>query len=62
MGFFEWIDGKKTYLGGTGAILVGVGKFLYDWYYGTYQAPEAYLSWIIAGWTIIGGRSAAKKL
>ena len=58
----EWLDGNKTYIGGTGAILVGIGKFMYDWYMGNIQPTEEYLMWIIAGWTIIGGKSALKKI
>jgi len=58
----EWLDGYKTYIGGAGAILVGVGHFMYDWYLGDFQSIETYLAWIIIGWTIIGGKSALKKI
>lgn len=56
------LDGYKVYIGGAGAILVGVGHLMHDWYNGSYQSVEFYLGWIIIGWTIIGGRSAAEKL
>jgi len=58
------LDGKKTYIGGAGAILIGIGKALYDWYNGTFATDPwtEYGSWLIAGWTIIGGKSALKKL
>ena len=62
MNFLDWLDGKKTYLGGIGAILVGLGQLLYDYYNGTLKDYQSYLSWIIAGWTIIGGRSALNKI
>lgn len=57
-----WLDGKKTYIGGIGAILVGIGKAMYDWYNGTLQPADSYLSWVIAGWVIISGRHAIKKI
>ena len=58
----EWLNGKKTYIGGIGAILIGIGKLAYDWYNGSIQPLETYLTWIIAGWTIISGRHAVKKI
>ena len=57
----EKIDGKKTYIGGAGAILVGIGNLLYDWYRGDIKNIEFYMTWIITGWTIISARSALKK-
>lgn len=57
----EWLDGKKMYIGGAGAILVGVGSFMYDWYIGKFQSIDYYLWWLLAGWTIIGGKSALNK-
>ena len=64
MGFSikEFLDGNKMYIGGAGAILVGVGHFMYDWYLGDIQPIDEYLTWIIIGWTIVGGKSALKKL
>ena len=62
MNIKELLNGNKTYIGGTGAILIGIGKVMYDWYIGDIQPAEEYLTWIIIGWTIIGGRSALKKL
>ena len=56
------IDGYKMYIGGAGAILVGVGHLMYDYYTGVYQPVEHYLGWIILGWTIIGGKSALNKI
>jgi len=50
------------YIGGAGAILVGVGHFMYDWYLGDFQSIETYIAWIIIGWTIIGGKSALNKI
>ena len=60
MGLFEWLEGKKTYIGGICAILVGLGKAGYDWYMGKFATDpfEEYGAWLILGWTIIGGRSA----
>ncbi len=58
----EWLDGYKLYIGGAGAILVGVGHFMYDWYLGDFQSIETYLAWVILGWTIIGGKSALNKI
>lgn len=58
----EFLDGYKMYIGGAGAILVGVGHFMYDWYLGDFQSIEMYLAWIILGWTIIGGKSALNKI
>jgi len=62
LNIFDWLQGKKTYLGGIGAILVGLGQLLYDYHNGTLKDYQQYLSWIIAGWTIIGGRSALNKI
>ena len=62
MTLIDTINGYKSYIGGVGAIAIGVGKFLYDWSTGNIQAYEVYLTWIIAGWTIIGGRSAIGKI
>ena len=62
MTLVEDIDGNKSYIGGVGAIAVGVGKFLYDWSTGNIQPIETYATWIVAGWTIIAGRSAINKL
>jgi len=63
MSLYEWLEGKKTYIGGTSAIVVGVGKLLYDWYRGQISVDpfEEYGAWIILGWTIISGRSAINK-
>jgi len=58
----EWLDGKKTYIGGICAILIGIGKLGYDWYNGNLQPLEEYLGWFIAGWTIISGRHAIAKI
>ena len=57
----KMLDGYKTYLGGLGAIFIGVGKALHDWYIGNPVNFEEYLQWLIAGWVIIGGRSAFEK-
>lgn len=50
------------YIGGAGAILIGVGSIMYDWYTGKFQSVEFYAGWLILGWSIIGGRSAAEKV
>lgn len=50
------------YIGGAGAILIGVGSIMYDWYVGEYQSVEFYVKWLILGITIIGGRSVAEKV
>ena len=60
--FLEWLNGKKTYIGGIGAILIGIGKLMYDWYNGNVQPAETYFAWFVAGWTIISGRHAIKKV
>lgn len=62
MSIKEKLDGYKMYIGGIGAILVGVGHFMYDWYLGEFQSIDFYLWWIIAGWSIIGGKSALNKI
>jgi len=58
----EWLNGRKTYIGGIGAILIGVGKYAYDWHMGSLMPIEEYLSWVVAGWTIMGFRSGIKKI
>ena len=64
MSLFEWLEGKKTYIGGIGAFLIGLGKLAYDWYNGQISTDPwlEYGSWFVAGWTIISGRKAIKKL
>lgn len=58
----EKLDGYKTYIGGIGAILIGIGTLMYDYYNGNIKSLESYLSWLVAGWTIIGMRSAINKI
>jgi hypothetical protein len=64
MKIIEWLDGKKMYIGGTSAILIGLGKLGYDWYNGTIAADPwtVYGNWFVIGWSIIAGKSAIKKL
>ena len=63
MGLFEWIEGKKTYVGGICAMIIGIGKFGYDWYRGMMSADpfEEYGAWLVLGWSIIGARHAIQK-
>ena len=62
-GLLELIQGKKTYIGGISAILIGLGKLGLDWFNGKIAADpwEAYGYWLVLGWTIIAGRNAIKK-
>lgn len=64
MNIIKWIDGKKMYIGGTSAILIGIGKLGYDWYNGTIAADPwtVYGNWFIIGWGLIAGKSAIKKI
>lgn len=55
------LDGYKTYVGGIGAILSGIGYVLWNAYEGNPIDWNIAGGWIIAGWTIIGGRSAYAK-
>jgi hypothetical protein len=58
----EDIDGLKTYLGGAGFILWGVSDVLISIYEETPVDWNIAIGKLIAGWTIIGGRSALEKL
>jgi len=55
------LNGYKTYVGGIGAILSGIGYVFWNAYEGTTIDWNIAGGWIIAGWTIIGGRSAVNK-
>lgn len=55
------LDGYKTYLGGAGFIMSGVGGILVSWYNGDPIAWETNIAMISAGVSIIGGRSAFQK-
>jgi len=51
------LNGWKTYIGGIGAILTGLGTLVYS---ASQEIPidwNQIMGWIIAGWSIIGGRS-----
>lgn len=54
MGFFEWIDGKKTYIGGGCVILGAIAKVGADWYYGNFIDWDIAIKTIGAGMAIIG--------
>lgn len=56
------LEGYKTYLGGAGFILSGIGGILTTWYNGNPINWEIQLSQIWVGISIIGGRSALKKI
>ena len=54
MGFLDWINGKKTYIGGACVILAAVGKVGADWYYGNFIDWDSFAKTIGAGLAIIG--------
>lgn len=56
------LDGWKTYIGGAGFILTGVGSMLMNWYNNNPIGYEENIALIMAGISIIGGRSALKKV
>lgn len=58
------IDGYRTYIGGIGAILIGAGRMMYDWYNGAMSSDPYtdYMFWFVAGWSIIFGRKAIAKI
>ena len=58
----KMLDGYKTYIGGAGFILSGVGGICISWYQGTPINWDIQLAQIWAGISIIGGRSAFKKM
>ena len=58
----EYLDGKKTYIGGAGFILVAVGTAMIAFYEGTPIDWKALAEEFFAGVTIIGGRSAIAKI
>ena len=54
------LDGYKTYIGGAGFILTGVGGILTDWYEGSsFNVNWLYTIW--GGIAIIGGYSKYKR-
>lgn len=55
------LEGYKTYIGGAGFILVGLGSMLKNWYLGDPVGYEINFSLIFTGISIIGGRSAYAK-
>ena len=64
MNIIEWIDGKKMYIGGISAFLVGLGKLGYDWYNGQIAIDpwNVYGNWFVIGWGLIAGKSAINKV
>jgi hypothetical protein len=56
------LEGYKTYIGGIGFILMGVGGILAQIYEGKPVDLEKGLGLIITGWSIIGIRSGIKKV
>lgn len=64
MDIIAWLDGKKTYIGGGAAILIGLGKVGLDYYNGVFSADpwNEYGYWFVIGWSIISGRSAITKI
>ena len=54
------LEGYKTYIGGAGFLLTGIGGICTDWYNGNaFNIEWLYTIW--TGITIIGGRKAYKK-
>ena len=56
------IDGMKTYIGGVGFILWGIADILIAVYEGKPVDFTVSIGKILAGWSIIGGRSAIGKI
>lgn len=57
----QWIDGKKVYVGALALILVGVAELMkYDVVPSV--TPENAIDTIFAGFLLLSGRSALKKL
>jgi len=58
------LDGYKTYIGGAGFILTGIGGILKDWYEGNlnYEMVLVYIGLISTGITVIGGANKVEKL
>jgi hypothetical protein len=61
MGIIEWLEGKKTFIGGFGFMLWGISDLFIGYYEGTPVDFNITVGKILAGWVIIGGRSAANK-
>lgn len=57
----KFLDGYKTYLGGAGFIMSGLGAILVPWYEGSAIDYQNAFNLIWIGITIIGGRSYLKK-
>jgi len=55
------LDGYKTYIGGIGLILTGIGKAMSDYYAGIPIDWQVIMGMIFAGISIMGFRSAIKK-
>lgn len=57
---WDWMQGKKLYIGGVATILSGVAKIILS-----YQGDKGFDSegWnlILAGWAMIGAKSALTK-
>ena len=56
------LDGLKTYIGGIGFILVGVGSALVQIYNGEPIDIEKSAGLVLTGWSLIGIRSGIKKI
>lgn len=56
------LNGYKTFIGGSGAILTGIGMLAYNVVEGNKIDWNIIMGWIVSGWTIIGGRSAVNTI
>ena len=56
-----FIDGRKAYIGGIASILTGFGSMANSYNDGAGFSKEAW-NYILAGWTIIAGKSAINKI
>ena len=55
------IDGRKAYIGGIASILTGLGLMANSYNDGIGFSKEGW-DYILAGWTIIAGKSALNKI
>ena len=61
MNLWSWLEGKKVNIGGIALILTGIGEIAKAYSDGL---PFSHEGWdhIVAGWLVIGARSAAEKM
>lgn len=57
---WDWLQGKKLYVGGVATILTGIGQIGLGYYNGQGFNIEGW-NYILAGWAMIAGKSALTK-